>query len=416
MAEFSVSDEKLTYLCQTLHAVTDISIFLFDMEMHLLSSYSEWEKHMKNFFLLNCPFTPSDIVSTADDRLLYYSDSLHLNWYIIPLPGQNLFFVFGPVFETTITPAFFQKELNFKSMSVSSQLTFLKMIRNIPIIPTVAFLQYASTVYYGVYQKLPDFSKTIMPHRQSNTPYPFSEKEEEKEMQKIPQSYGLSLPEKLMIEGVMTGNIHLFNDFLKIPQTGVGTMSNGDPLRQAKNETLAQITLVTRAAVAGGMVREASYSQSDYYIQQLELCTTVDDVRTLSLQMYQTFVQQVHEIQTKNLSPLSLYVCTYIASHIREVISLDAIASELGYDTYYLTTLFRKDVGKTIKTYILEQKIEQAKIMLSSTLLDVQEISDSLSFKSPSYFCTKFKKVTGESPLSYRKKRHESTISRIILP
>ena len=91
--------------------------------------------------------------------------------------------------------------------------------------------------------------------------------------------------------------------------------------------------------------------------------------------------------------------------HLFEKISLDSLADDLGYDTYYLTTIFRKDTGCTIKQYILEKKVAHAKIMLASTLLDVQEISDRLAFTSASYFCTQFKKIVGESPLSYRKNR-----------
>ena len=99
-------------------------------------------------------------------------------------------------------------------------------------------------------------------------------------------------------------------------------------------------------------------------------------------------------------------MCTYIEKHIFEVISLNTIASELGYDTYYLTTLFKKDTGKNIKNYILEQKMAQAKILLDATSMEVREISERLVFRSVSYFCTQFKKYTGETPLSYRKTVH----------
>lgn len=228
----------------------------------------------------------------------------------------------------------------------------------------------------------------------------------EKTVGNIPKSHGSRLPEKLMLEGVRTGNIHLFRNAQTSVSSAsiVGTLATDDPLRQAKNAIIAQITLVTRAAVEGGMNAEEAYSLSDFYIQQLELCQTRDEVYVISGKMYETFVGQVHEIQTKNYSPLVLYMCTYIDKHILEVISLETMSEELCYDTYYLTTLFRKNTGKTIKNYILEKKVEQAKILLSSTQMEIQEISDYLSFKSSSYFCTQFKKITGESPLSYRKR------------
>ena len=188
--------------------------------------------------------------------------------------------------------------------------------------------------------------------------------------------------------------------------TVVGTLSNHDPLRQAKNLIITQTTLITRAAVDGGMHSEAAYSLSDFYIQQVELCNTENEVYALSGKIYHTFVKQVHEIRTQNYSPIVRFMCTYIEKHIFEVISLNTIASELGYDTYYLTTLFKKDTGKNIKNYILEQKMAQAKILLDATSMEVREISERLAFRSVSYFCTQFKKYTGETPLSYRKTVH----------
>lgn len=397
--------EKIRFLCKAIYETSGISIFHYNSALQTTVSLSKWENHMKNFFFLNCPYDLSALAETKDSTPLYYSDSLHLNWFLLPLVGQSSFLVLGPVFETDVTPAFFQKKMEFRTMSVSSQMHFLKMLRDIPVFPYTQFFGYLSMIYYGIYNTLPNaesISQKYLPTEKSaailNTM--------EKNVGNIPKSHGSRLPEKLMLEGVRTGNIQLFRStqISSFPSTVVGTLANDDPLRQAKNSIIAQITLVTRAAVEGGMNAEEAYSLSDFYIQQLELCQTRDEVYLISGKMYETFVGQVHEIQTKNYSPLVLYMCTYIDKHILEVISLEAMSEELGYDTYYLTTLFRKNTGKTIKNYILEKKAEQAKILLSSTRMEIQEISDYLSFKSSSYFCTQFKKITGESPLSYRKR------------
>lgn len=309
----------------------------------------------------------------------------------------------GPVFETDVTPSLFQKEMDFRNMSVSSQIHFLKIVNDIPVIPNLQFFQYMSMIYYGIYGIVPS-KNDVFYHADS---FPADEgKAMKKDTYNSPKSHGSMLPEKLMLEGVRTGNIHLFSESNMDSSSIVGILSNGEPLRQAKNAIIVQIALVTRAAVEGGMNAEAAYSLSDFYIQKIELCVTSDKVYALSKEMYQTFVQQVHEIQTTNYSSHVKYICAYIDKHIHEEICLEAIADELGYDTYYLTTLFKKDTGKLIKTYILEKKVEQAKILLSSTLMETQEISQLLSFKSSSYFCTQFKKITGESPLSYRKRVH----------
>ena len=146
-------ESHLTFLFNNIHATTKISFSLFDKEFHLLSSLSGWENHISNFFFLNCPFASEDLAGSKTHAPFYFSDILHLNWFIFPLTVSESFLVFGPVFETEITPVFFQKKLDFQNMSVSSQIRFLKMLKDIPVIPYMQFQQYAAIVYYGLYNQ-----------------------------------------------------------------------------------------------------------------------------------------------------------------------------------------------------------------------------------------------------------------------
>ena len=92
----------------------------------------------------------------------------------------------------------------------------------------------------------------------------------------------------------------------------------------------------------------------------------------------------------------------YIDMHIREPLSIASLAKHLGYTEYYFSHKFKQETGKSIKQYILEKKIEEAKLLLSGTTLGIQEISDELNFGSRSYFYTCFQKQTGISPKEYR--------------
>ena len=407
--ETSISEKRacLDFLCESLHAVTRLSIFLFDENLECIFSRSKWENHLKNFFFLNCPFDPETLLHTKDRTTLYFSDSLHLNWFLVPVTEDHTFYVLGPAFETDVTPSFFQKEMEFQKMSVSSRIHFLEMLKDIPVIPNVQFCRYVSILYYGLYHDCFDFQQFRNAATMMHNSHPASVTDSGLSPH-IPESHGSRLLEKVMLENVRTGNIAaplLVASSVPNDMT-VGTLAINDPLRQAKNAIITQTSLVTRAAVDGGMDAEAAFSMSDSYIQQIELCTAPDEVYAVSTDMYQSFIKRVHDARTSCYTPLTSYICTYIDKHIFEKISLNSLADGLGYDTYYLTTIFRKDTGCTIKQYILEKKVAQAKILLESTLMEVQEISDRLAFQSASYFCTQFKKIAGESPLSYRKNRN----------
>ena len=50
----------------------------------------------------------------------------------------------------------------------------------------------------------------------------------------------------------------------------------------------------------------------------------------------------------------------------------------------------------------MKEKMERAKVLLSSTTMSILEISLELSFSSRSYFSDTFQKICGISPTDYR--------------
>ncbi len=81
----------------------------------------------------------------------------------------------------------------------------------------------------------------------------------------------------------------------------------------------------------------------------------------------------------------------------------DFIARELGYDYSYLSSLFSSVTGTTIEKYIVQQKIEKAKELLSYEELSLTEISYRLDYSSVQHLSNQFKKVTGLTPSQYKK-------------
>lgn len=104
---------NLDSLFRNIHAVAKISFLLLDKDFHLISALSEWETYISNFFFMNCPFPPKDIAASTTSVPFYFSDTLHLNWFVFPLAFSKTSLVFGPVFETEVNPVFFSKKTGF---------------------------------------------------------------------------------------------------------------------------------------------------------------------------------------------------------------------------------------------------------------------------------------------------------------
>lgn len=91
-----------------------------------------------------------------------------------------------------------------------------------------------------------------------------------------------------------------------------------------------------------------------------------------------------------------------IEANFRKERSIIFYANKASLTPKYFSSIIFKLTGKHAKDWINEYTIMEAKAMLKSTRLTIQEISHKLNFATPSHFGLFFKHHTGISPLQYR--------------
>ena len=93
----------------------------------------------------------------------------------------------------------------------------------------------------------------------------------------------------------------------------------------------------------------------------------------------------------------------YIHDHYKENITREHIADSLFMTPEYLAKLYKRKTGRTIKDYINQYRIEQAKKLLQNGEQNIGDVAGDVGFENFSYFSTVFKKYEGISPGEYRK-------------
>lgn len=78
------------------------------------------------------------------------------------------------------------------------------------------------------------------------------------------------------------------------------------------------------------------------------------------------------------------------------------LSSRLHYEYSYLSGLFSEVQEMTIEKYLIAQRIERAKELLSYGELTLSAIALQLGYSSPAYLSSQFKKHTGLSPSAYK--------------
>lgn len=93
----------------------------------------------------------------------------------------------------------------------------------------------------------------------------------------------------------------------------------------------------------------------------------------------------------------------YLDQHYAESVSLEQVASTIGFNPSYFSVLFKKECGVGFQDYLTEIRIKKAKEILRKSDLSIAEICGQIGYKDLRHFAKTFKKATGLSPGGYRK-------------
>jgi len=89
-------------------------------------------------------------------------------------------------------------------------------------------------------------------------------------------------------------------------------------------------------------------------------------------------------------------------TNIDQDIDMEKLAKELGVSYAWFRKAFKAYTGIAPNQYLIQLKIEKAKMLLSSHSKSIKEIAFSLNFKSAFYFSKLFKEKVGMPPVLYR--------------
>ena len=93
----------------------------------------------------------------------------------------------------------------------------------------------------------------------------------------------------------------------------------------------------------------------------------------------------------------------YVKKNLNNKITLADMSWNLHCSTVTLTEHFKKEFGITIRQYVTQKRMEQAKEMLLNTTMPIGDIATMCGFPDVEYFSRTFKSSYGISPNRWRK-------------
>lgn len=136
--------------------------------------------------------------------------------------------------------------------------------------------------------------------------------------------------------------------------------------------------------------------------EQLRRVQTIDEIQELLYDALRVYREICHRGKPSKNAKIIDAAKNYLLTHYHEEVSLDQIAKHLFIHPIYFCTLFKKETGETYNHFLTQIRLDKAFELLRSSELQVQEVSSMVGYKSPKHFTRLFKKQFGILPKDYR--------------
>ena len=385
------------YLCTTIGSLSGIPIRIFEGETQV--------------FFYAMVYLPKDPMALWRKEIFAIAD--HVGYYVTPqfhyygvVNAGDTKLVVGPTRQIGENEREL-RELAFRlNLSGEEAEALIAGVRGIVRMPVESVLQMLCTINYVFNHERLEL-KDLRIYEQEQTAL-ISRQVRQQAQNKLdpPQlehnTYDL---EQRLLRMVRKGDTAALRQWLdRAPAVRSGVVA-GEPLRQRKNLFIVTVTLVSRAAIQGGMQVEDAFTLSDSYIQQCELTASPERIANLQYRMLLDYAERVERLHRGAVSSrLTADVANYVQHHLSDAIKTEQIARALYVSRPYLSKKFRESTGETLTDFILKEKTEEAKRLLRYSDKSLTAIGSYLGFSSPSHFSRIFRKYAGSSPHEYRER------------
>jgi two-component system response regulator YesN len=128
------------------------------------------------------------------------------------------------------------------------------------------------------------------------------------------------------------------------------------------------------------------------------------EIRTYAENFVIAKINEINGIKKSRAGALMAIVTEYLEKNYAQEISLEDVAASINISSFYLSKLFKKELGENFIDYLTGVRIHKAKEMLTNPLHTVKDVCYLVGYRDPNYFARVFKKISGMTPTEYQTK------------
>ena len=131
-------------------------------------------------------------------------------------------------------------------------------------------------------------------------------------------------------------------------------------------------------------------------------------IRTVIAELYDSITEK--KVQNNRYKVSLNKALSFINASLAKKINLSDIAEASGLSVSHFHKIFKEAYSMSPCEYLTAKRVENAKSLLVSELISIDEVAEKCGFFSRAYFDVSFKKVTGITPAGFRKSFNDSGI------
>ncbi|MBR2011563.1 MAG: helix-turn-helix transcriptional regulator [Clostridia bacterium] len=327
-------------------------------------------------------------------------------YFLLPDPTNSTLLLIGPYLPSPPSPGAVLEIGEKNGASPKSQRYLDEYYAGLPILEQNSHLFFMLNTFCERIWNSPSFSIIDVNNEHQSPASPISEPTHSNNfddvlvsMKAMENRYSF---ENELMRAVTLGQIHKESMLQASFSADFFEKRTADPLRNAKNYCIIMNTLLRKAAEAGGVHPMYLNNVSSDFALKIEQLYSFSQAPGLMRDMFRTYCRLVRKHSTNKYSRVVQKTVLLVDSDLSANLSLGTLAAVQGISPGYLSTVFKKETGKTVSQYIREKRINHAAHLLSTTHLQIQTVALHCGIMDVQYFSKIFKMQTGKTPKEYR--------------
>lgn len=344
--------------------------------------------------------------NSQGDSILFLRDPMRLDYCIFPLPPAYLekykgkYVVLGPVLFDVIDKEDIRKIMAEQQIPAHLFQNMLEFYNRVPRVPSYDFwFSLLRPLLVHLFDDSFSYKHIEMEH-EPNPLFDQFKPSTDISLKMLEDRYYV---ENQLLQAVAEGNNEKalechrrFCQFKMEPRCA-------SSVRNLKNGLITLNTLLRKAIERSNIHPFYLDNISREFAVKIELCTTMKQLEHFGPTMIRKYCLLVNNHSGRNYSSIIEKCTQYIDVHYKEPISLDILSEYCHATPAYLSSRFKKETNTSITEYINNIRIEHSLLLLNTTRLSIQEISQKCGYADPNYYTKMFKKLKEITPLAYRK-------------